>query len=465
MNAAHGLAFVILAAGRGTRMKSRTPKVLHPVCGRSILAHQIAIGRELGATRVLVVVGDEAPEIEAAVSDSDVVLVRQREPLGTGHAALQARDALADHKGPVLILYGDHPCYRTATLADLVEHYRASGADLALHTCEFPEPMAYGRVVRGPDGAVARIVEVKDASPDVLEIREVNLGNYVARSEFLWDALARIGNDNAKGEYYLTDLVAIALQDGRRVETARVEDWEEALGINDRADLARAEAVLRRRIAQHWMVEGVTLVDPERSYIDADVEIGADSVIEPGVTLRGPTRIGAGCRVSAGSVVDGSTLGAGTWIRPQCWIEDSRVGDDCAIGPSAHLRPGNEIGDRVRIGNFVEVKNSRIGDGTKADHLSYIGDADVGAGVTFACGAITVNYDGIAKHRSTIGDGVFVGCNANLIAPITIQAGAFIAAGSTISNDVPAGALSVARARQREIEGWVERRRKRAKKD
>jgi bifunctional UDP-N-acetylglucosamine pyrophosphorylase/glucosamine-1-phosphate N-acetyltransferase len=312
---------------------------------------------------------------------------------------------------------------------------------------------------------VARIVEVKDASPDVLEIREVNLGNYVARSEFLWDALARIGNDNAKGEYYLTDLVAIALQDGRRVETARVEDWEEALGINDRADLARAEAVLRRRIAQHWMVEGVTLVDPERSYIDADVEIGADSVIEPGVTLRGPTRIGAGCRVSAGSVVDGSTLGAGTWIRPQCWIEDSRVGDDCAIGPSAHLRPGNEIGDRVRIGNFVEVKNSRIGDGTKADHLSYIGDADVGAGVTFACGAITVNYDGIAKHRSTIGDGVFVGCNANLIAPITIQAGAFIAAGSTISNDVPAGALSVARARQREIEGWVERRRKRAKKD
>jgi bifunctional UDP-N-acetylglucosamine pyrophosphorylase/glucosamine-1-phosphate N-acetyltransferase len=465
MSTRDDLAFVILAAGRGTRMKSRTPKVLHPVCGRSILAHQIAIGRELGAKRVLVVVGDEAPEIEAALSGEDVALVRQREPLGTGHAALQARDALADHKGPVLILYGDHPCYRAATFADLIDHYRRSGADLALHTCEFPEPMAYGRVVRGPGGAVTRIVEARDASPEILEIREVNVGNYVARSEFLWDALARIGNDNAKGEYYLTDLVAIALQDGRRVETARVEDWEEALGINDRADLATAEAVLRRRIAQHWMVEGVTLVDPERTYIDAEVEIGADTLIEPGAALRGSTRIGPGCRISAGSVVEDSTLGAGTWIRPHCWVEGSRLGADCIIGPSAHLRPGNEIGNRVRIGNFVEVKNSRIGDGTKADHLSYIGDADLGAGVTFACGAITVNYDGIAKHRTVVGDGAFVGCNSNLIAPVTIEEGAFVAAGSTITTDVPPGALSVARARQREIEGWVERRRKRAKKE
>jgi bifunctional UDP-N-acetylglucosamine pyrophosphorylase/glucosamine-1-phosphate N-acetyltransferase len=454
------LALLILAAGKGTRMRSRLPKVLHPVCGRPILRHQILAAREAGAARVVVVVGEEGPAISAALADEGVEFVRQEQALGTAHAALQARAALAGHRGPVLVMYGDHPLYRAETFARLIERWRTTGADLVVHTARFPEPRGYGRVVRGPDGGIERIVEERDASAEVRAIHEINLGNYVARADFLFGALARVKNHNVKGEYYLTDVVELALEDGLRVETETIDDWEEALGINTRADLAKAEAAMRRRIAERWMLEGVTFVDPERSYVDADVELAMDVVLEPGCVLRGRTRVGAGSRIGAGAVVDDSTLGADTHVKPHCWIESSRLGERCVVGPSAHLRPGSELADEVRIGNYVEVKNARIGRGTKADHLSYIGDADVGAGVTFACGAVVVNYDGVAKHRTTIGDGAFVGCNANLIAPITVEAGAFVAAGSTITLPVPGGALAVARAKQRNVEGWMERRRK-----
>jgi bifunctional UDP-N-acetylglucosamine pyrophosphorylase/glucosamine-1-phosphate N-acetyltransferase len=452
------LAFLVLAAGRGTRMRSRTPKVLHPVCGRPIIDHAVRLGRALGAGRTVVVVGADDDAVRKALKGTGVEIVVQREILGTGHAVEQARGRLASHPGPVLVMYGDHPVYRPSTLARLVAVQREQRADLALLVGEFPDPVEYGRVVRGAGGGIEHIVEASDASPDVLAIREINLGVYVAPGPLLFDWVGRLASENEQGEYYLTDIVEMALGDGSRVETASVEDWSEAIGVNTRADLAQAEKVLRRRLVDRWMHEGVTFTDPDHAYLDVDVEIGADSVIEAGCTLRGATRIGERCRISAGSVIDDSVLGDEVFIRPQCWIEHSRVGSRCAIGPSAHLRPDCVLEEGVRIGNFVEIKNSHIGAGTKADHLSYIGDASIGSGVTIGCGAITVNFDGRKKHRTVVGDRAFIGCNANLIAPVEIEPRAYVAAGTTIDKQLPSGALGISRVKQRNILGWVERR-------
>ena len=458
MGGADDLAVVILAAGKGTRMRSRLPKVLHAVCGRPIVRHLVLIARELGADRIVVVVGSGEEEVRDALAGDEVETVVQDKLLGTAHAALQARELLADHPGPILLTYGDHALYRVRTFEKLLEAWRERDADLALLVSELPDPTGYGRIVRGPDGEVERIVEEGDANAEIRAIRECNLGTYLARGPLLFDALARVGSDNVKGEFYLTDVVELCLREGRRVATARADDWRESLGINDRAELAAAERILRQRICERWMSEGVTFIDPDHSYVDADVEIGPDTLIEPGCALRGRTRVGAGSRISAGSVVEDSTLGKDCWIKPHCWIESSVLGERCAVGPSAHIRPGVRLEDDVRLGNFVEVKNSTVGRGTKADHLSYIGDADVGADVTIACGAITVNYDGRKKSRTIIGDRAFVGCNSNLIAPLEIEPDAFVAAGSTITRDVPVDALGVARARQRNIKGWRKRR-------
>ena len=452
------MVLLVLAAGKGTRMRSRRPKVLHPVCGRPMLLHVTALGRALGAKRSLVIVGSGQEEVCEALAREQVEIVVQTEQLGTAHALLQAREALEGQRGPVLIVHGDQPLYRAATLETLLDVYRSRSADLALLVGRFPDPAGYGRIVRDPDGRIDRIVEESEASPEVRAVDEVNLGVYVAEASFLFETLTRVADRNQKGEFFLTDIVELALEAGQRVETALLEDWSEGLGVNDRADLARAEALMRARLARHWMSEGVTLVDPERTYLDMDVEIGPDSVIEPGCRLRAGTRIGAGCRIEPNVVIDASHVGDEVWIKPHSWLEGCRVGDGCIIGPSAHLRPDTELADEVRIGNFVEVKNSRLGRGTKADHLSYIGDADVGAQVTIGCGAITVNYDGRKKSRTVIGDGCFVGCNANLIAPVELEPNAYVAAGSTVTHDVPGEALAVARSKQRNIEGWRKRR-------
>ncbi len=458
------LALVILAAGKGTRMRSSVPKVLHEICGRAIVRHTIALARELGAVRVVVVAGHGIEAVREALADDGVDIVEQREQLGTAHAALQAREALAGHEGPVLVMNGDHPLYRAATLRGLVEAHAGDGADVAILTTEIDDRSGaswmehYGRIVRGADGRPERIVEERDADAATRAIREVNLGAYVARGPYLFDALSRIGSENAQGEFYLTDLIEVTLAAGGSTTAAHAPDPVETMGINDRAELAIAEREMRARINERWMREGVTLLDPAATYIDVDCEIGPDTVIAPGVSLRRGTRVGARCRIDPGVVVEASRVGDGTWLKPHCWVEHSRIGDDCILGPSAHLRPDVELGDRCRIGNYVELKNSRLGAGTKADHLSYIGDADIGSGVTFACGAITVNYDGRDKHRTTIGDDAFVGCNANLIAPVTIQARAFVAAGSTVTSEVPGGGLAVARAKQRNIEGWRDRK-------
>jgi bifunctional UDP-N-acetylglucosamine pyrophosphorylase/glucosamine-1-phosphate N-acetyltransferase len=431
-------AVIVLAAGQGTRMKSRRAKVLHEICGVPMLGHVLRNAKALSPSRLIVVIGKDADELRSRFDD-DVEFALQREQLGTGHAVMMAEPMLGPAKGDVLVLYGDTPLLRPETIERMRAVKNTLEADLVMLTaCSDNIP---GRVLRDADGRVARIIEASDATPKELEIRERNTGVYLVGAELLREGLQALEPDNEQGELYLTDVVAYAVEKGLRVEAVEVEDAEECFGINTRRELADANRVMRRRIVDRLMEDGVSFVDPDSVYIDADVRIGRDSLIEPSVVITG-----------------NSVLGEGVHIKIGCVIEDSQIDNDVIIGPSAHLRPGNVLGKGVKIGNFVELKNSTLGPGTKAAHLSYIGDADVGAGVNFSCGAIVVNYDGTQKTRSTIGDGAFIGCNANLVSPVEIEPRAFVAAGSTITKNVPEEALAVARARQRNIEGWVSRR-------
>ena len=432
------VAALLLAAGQGTRMKSALAKVLHPIAGRPMLHYPLAAAEALRPQRLIVVVGRDAEQVGEAIGDR-AELVLQSQQRGTGHAVLQAARTLEGFRGDVLILYGDTPLLRAETLARMLRHKAESGADLVLLSAEVEVP---GIVVRDGAGRVARIVEATDASPAELATPERNTGVYLLGAELLWKTLAQVGDQNRQGEIYLTSIVEIAVGEGLAVEALLIPDGEEAIGVNQRAELARAAAVVRGRKLNQLMLAGVSIVDPSATWIDVDVEVGRDTVIEPGCVIQGASRIGE--RVH---------------LKPGCMIESSEIGDDAVIGPHAHLRPGTRLGRFVRIGNFVEVKNSVLGEGVKADHLSYIGDADVGEGASFGCGSIVVNYDGIAKHRTQVGPRAFIGCNANLVAPLRIAEDAFVAAGSTITKDVPALALGVAREKQKNIEGWVERRR------
>lgn len=431
------LAVVVLAAGRGTRMRSGVAKVLHGIAGRPMLHYPLAAAEALAPERLVVVVGRDGEAVEGHFAGR-ARFVRQEEPRGTGHAVQQALPALEGLRGEALLLYGDTPLLRAETLRALRERKAETGADLVLLSAPLPLP---GRVVRDASGAVARIVEVTDASPEERALEEGNTGVYLVDAELLQKTLARLDDRNEQGELYLTDIVGLAVGEGCRVEALCLEDPEEALGVNTRAELARAARGLRRRTAERVMAEGVTLVDPDATYLDVDVAIGRDTVIEPGVLVSGPSRIGERVLLKAHSVV-----------------EASEIGDDVVIGPMAHLRPGSRLERDVRIGNFVEVKNSALGPGVKADHLAYVGDADVGAGSSFGCGAITVNYDWEAKHRTRVGERVAIGCNANLIAPVELEDDSAVAAGSTVTKDVPSGALGVARERQRNVKGWRGRR-------
>jgi bifunctional UDP-N-acetylglucosamine pyrophosphorylase/glucosamine-1-phosphate N-acetyltransferase len=432
---------VILAAGKGTRMKSGLAKVFHPIAGRPMLSFPIAAAELLNPAQLIAVVGRDEARVRE-VFGTRATLVVQSEQRGTGHAVLQTQQALLGFAGDVLILYGDTPLLRPETLAEMVAWKAATRADLVLLTAEVDVP---GIVIRDDSGAVARIVEATDATPEQLAIRERNTGVYLLGAELLWKTLAQVGNRNEQGEIYLTDVVGLLVRDGLRIEAMHLDDWEEAIGVNTRAELAAAAAVVRRRKCHELMMDGVTIVDPAATYIDVEVEVGPDTLIEPGCSIQGNTRIGAGVH-----------------LKPGCLIESSQVGDDVVIGPNAHLRPGAVLGRGVRIGNFVEIKNSVLGDGVKADHLSYIGDADVGAGASIGCGAITVNYNWQDKNRTIIGEGANIGCNANLIAPVTIGRNAAVAAGSTVGAEVPEGALAVERGRHRNIKDWVSKRKARA---
>ncbi|MHB8762892.1 MAG: bifunctional UDP-N-acetylglucosamine diphosphorylase/glucosamine-1-phosphate N-acetyltransferase GlmU [Deferrisomatales bacterium] len=448
---------VILAAGKGTRMKSGAAKVLHPLLGRPLLHYPLQACRAAGIERLTVVVGHQADEVRQRLAGPGVTFALQAEQQGTGHAVRCARPALEGARGTALLLSGDVPLLRPETLTHLLRAHREAGNRVTVLSMKPADPTGYGRLVRAGSGRLARIVEHRDASSSERAIGEVNTGTYAVELPWLWTALDGIRAANSQGEYYLTDVVAAAAQDDR-AGSLLLDDPQEVMGINDRAQLAQAAAALRQRINLAWMEAGVTLEDPASAWIEPGVTLEADVTLGPGIRLEGDTRVSSGARIDQGSVVTDSHVGPGAHVKPYCVLNQARVGPGAQVGPFAHLRPGAVLAEDARVGNFVEMKKSVLGRGSKASHLTYLGDAVVGEGANIGAGTITCNYDGVHKHRTAIGDGAFIGSNSSLVAPVTIGAGATVAAGSAVTRDVPEGALGVAREKQRNIENWKSRR-------
>ncbi|MEW6697530.1 MAG: bifunctional UDP-N-acetylglucosamine diphosphorylase/glucosamine-1-phosphate N-acetyltransferase GlmU [Bacillota bacterium] len=451
------LAAVILAAGKGTRMKSDLPKVLHKICGRPMLGHVLNAVAAAGVSQTAVVAGFGAQQVRDFLGDNARVVL-QEEQLGTAHALLQAAGEFADYTGDLLVVCGDTPLLRAATLAELAQRHRESKAAATLLTAEMADPTGYGRVIRNLDGSVARIVEQKDASPEERLVKEINTGVYCFSGPGLFDALKEISPANAQGEYYLTDIIQIFVQRGRMVQAVTLGDAQEVQGINDRIQLSRAEAVLRRRVLEDLMVQGVTIVDPHNTYVDPTVTIGRDTVILPYTFLHGKTEIGSGCTIGPGNRITDCVIGDQVEIQYSVLLE-SRIGSHTVIGPYAYIRPGTIIGEHAKVGDFVEIKKSVIGNGSKIPHLSYVGDATIGERVNVGAGTITCNYDGKNKYQTILEDGAFIGSNTNLVAPVKVGRDAVIAAGSTITKDVPDHALAVARERQTNLADWAKKRR------
>ncbi|MYL51593.1 bifunctional UDP-N-acetylglucosamine diphosphorylase/glucosamine-1-phosphate N-acetyltransferase GlmU [Halobacillus litoralis] len=444
---------VVLAAGQGTRMKSKLYKVLHPVCGKPMVQHVVDQLNTLDLQELITVVGFGAEKVQEQLGE-DSHYVIQEEQLGTGHAVLQADDILADKEGTTVVVCGDTPLLTGETLQKLLDHHDAEGAKATVLTAHAEDPHGYGRVIRGGNGQVERIVEQKDASDEEQAIQEINTGTYCFDNAMLFDALKNVSNDNVQGEYYLPDVVEILKGQGETISAYQTPEFSESLGVNDRVALSKAEKLMKQRINEQHMRNGVTLVDPEQTYIGPDVTIGRDVVIYPGSVLEGTTTIEDDALIGPHSTITNCHVGSETTIK-QSVAADSKIGSRVQIGPFAHIRPQSSLGDDVKVGNFVEVKKASFGDGSKASHLSYIGDAEVGSGVNIGCGTITVNYDGENKHLTTIEDDAFIGCNSNLIAPVIVGKGAYVAAGSTINQDVPSEALSIARSRQTNKEGYA----------
>lgn len=446
---------IILAAGKGTRMKSKLPKVLHKVGGRPMLQHVIDAAKSAGSTREVVVIGSGAELVEEEISG--VEFVTQAEQLGTGHAVLCAKSKFVDATGTILILCGDTPLFTGALLKKFVDQHENSNAAATVLTAEMPNATGYGRVIREDDGTFKKIVEHKDANSYERQIREVNAGVYCFDAARLFDALAKVKNDNAQGEYYLPDVLTILKNSGEKITAAVADDFRQTLGINSRAQLAEADKVLRQRKISELMDSGVTIIDPATTFIDAEVKVGMDTIILPNTYLEGATVIGEDCTIGPNVRMTSMRIGNGVHAH-FCYCHEAEIGDGVTLGPYVHIRPGTKISRKVKIGNFVEVKNSSIGEGSKLPHLQYIGDCDMGSGCNIGCGAITVNYDGKKKFRTKIGDGVFVGCNSNLVAPVTVENNAYIAAGSTITDTVPENNLAIARARQINKSDWNDKR-------
>jgi len=446
------VSVVILAAGQGKRMHSDLPKVLQPLAGRPLLAHVLAAARALEPAAIHVVYGHGGDEVKAAFAgQADLRWVLQSQQLGTGHAVLQALPSIPDDH-QVVVALGDVPLVSTRTLQRLV-NYSADG-DLALLTAVIDDPTGYGRVIRDERGEVERIVEDKDATDDERRVNEVNTGLMAFGARALRGFLAKLDNDNAQGEYYLTDVIARAVEAGTKVQGTVIASPTEVLGINDRAQLAIAERTLQRRIAQDLMSRGVTFADPERVDVRGELSVGRDVYIDVGAVFEGVVELGDRVRIEPYCVIANSKLGAGTIVHPHSVITDSHAGPDCEIGPFARLRPGATLVSDVKVGNFVEVKKSTIGEGSKVNHLSYIGDTEIGRKANVGAGTITCNYDGANKHKTTIGDRDFIGSGTMLVAPVTVGADATIGAGSTITKDAPPGELTLERSKQTTITGW-----------
>jgi len=479
-------AVIVLAAGKGTRMKSERAKVLHPVAWRPMLAHVLDALAAVKASRQLVVIGHAADSVRAACLDTNAFpgggleLVEQREQKGTGHAVQMTKDALAGFRGTVLVVPGDVPLVRGETLAAFLQFHATATAPLSVLTTRPPDATGYGRIVRQPNAEgggwgsggeapgnnetgtrIARIVEHRDATDTEKLINEINTGIIAADAEFLFKALAEIRPDNSQKELYLTDVIAIAAKAGTPGAVYACEPASEFEGINDRAQLSRAEKTLFARVAQAHMIAGITILDPATTRIDPRARIGVDTVLHPGVEIRGACVIGAANVIETGTIVDESVIGAGVHVKPYCVITRARAADGCVIGPFAHLRPEADLAEGVHVGNYVEVKKSTIGKGSKANHLAYLGDATIGSGVNVGAGTITCNYDGFAKHRTVIEDGVFIGSDTQLVAPVTVGRDAVVAAGSTITKDVPPGSLALSRTKQTEIADYATKRKAR----
>lgn len=437
---------IILAAGKGTRMKSKLYKVLHPVSGQPMVEHIINRVSETNPDQIITIVGHGAEQVKAQLGERSEYAL-QAEQLGTGHAVLQAASFLQGKEGTTLVISGDTPLLTTETLNNLFEYHQGKNASATILTAQAEDPTGYGRIIRDHIGIVEKIVEQKDTTPEEALVQEINTGTYCFDNQALFEALNKVGTDNAQGEYYLTDIIEILKDAGKTVAAYQTEDFDESMGVNDRIALAKANELMRQRINKMHMVNGVSFVDPATTYIDAGVEIGSDTVIEAGVQLQGKTVIGSDCVIGAHSRIVDSVIEDHVVVEHSV-IEKSLVKSHADVGPFAHLRPKAEIGEGVHIGNFVEVKNAEIGKNTKVGHLTYVGDATLGEEINVGCGVVFVNYDGKNKHHTTIGDHSFIGSNANIIAPVEIAKNTSVAAGSTITEDIPEYAMAIARARQ-----------------
>lgn len=450
---------IILAAGEGTRMKSKLPKVAHKVCGKALLTHVVESAVRANVEKNIVVVGHKSDIVKKCV-DKEVVFVEQpigdNQPYGTAFAVKQAKEHIKDDD-TVIVLCGDTPLITSETLKEFAKYHKSGDFKATVLTSQMDSPEGYGRIIRNEAGEVESIVEEKDASEEQRKIQEVNSGIYCFEGKSLLSALERIENNNSQNEYYLTDALDILKHDNLKIGGYKILDAGEIQGINSKVQLSEAEKIMRKRINEKLMLKGAIIIDPENTYIDSEVTVGIDTVIRPGVILEGKTIIGEDCEIGTNTRIKNSKIGNGVEILSSN-IVDSTVGDESSIGPYANLRPASELGKNVKIGDFVEVKNAKIGDNSKASHLTYIGDGEVGENVNIGCGVVFVNYDGANKNKTIIGDNSFIGCNTNLVAPVTLEDYTYTAAGSTITEDVEKGSLAIARARQSNIKGWVDKK-------
>ncbi|KGM97146.1 bifunctional N-acetylglucosamine-1-phosphate uridyltransferase/glucosamine-1-phosphate acetyltransferase [Clostridium novyi A str. 4552] len=444
---------VILAAGKGTRMKSTLPKVLHKVCGKEMVNQVIDTLRKSDIEDIDLVIGNGAEEVKKATEDRCVLYSIQEEQLGTGHALMCAKEFLQRKDGVVAVFTGDAPLITSATVKDFIEFHNKGEYKATILTAIVENPFGYGRIIRDESGEVKKIVEHKDCSPEELKVNEINSGMYCFDIKELLNNLDKLDNNNSQGEYYLTDIIELLKEKGCKVGAISVNP-DEIKGINSRGQLAEAEEILRLRINEKHMENGVTLIDPRNTYIGTDVEIEEDTIIYPGNVLEGKTLIKKGCMLYPNSRIKDSIIESGVEIQSSVILE-SHVGKNTTVGPFAYIRPESKIGEGARIGDFVEIKKSTIGNGTKVSHLTYIGDAEVGGGCNFGCGTVVVNYDGKTKNKTIIGDNSFIGCNTNLVSPVEVEDNTYIAAGSTITKKVQEGDLAIARAKQVNIKGWV----------
>lgn len=446
---------IILAAGKGTRMKSKYPKVIHNVCGKEMVNHVIGVSKKSGVNDIVVILGHESDAVKE-ILPKDTLIAMQTEQLGTGHAVKMAKEYIND-EDTIVVLCGDTPLIKEDTLKRLFAYHIENEYKATVLTTNVDNPTGYGRIIRDNNNDLLKIVEQKDANEEEKSVKEINSGIYCFNGKSLRESLDLLDNNNAQGEYYLTDTIYIMRDKGQKVGAYNGSTIEELMGVNSRVELSKAEEIMRRRINESHMVNGVTIIDTNSTYIESDVEIGNDTIIYPGVMLKGNTKIGSNCIIEMNSSIENSIIGNNTEVKNSTII-DSVVGENTTVGPYAYLRPKSNIGNNVKIGDFVEVKNATIEDNSKASHLSYIGDAHVGKDVNIGCGVVFVNYDGKNKFKSIVKDGAFIGSNSNLVAPVIVDEDGYIATGSTITKDVPKGSLAIARERQVVKEGWVEKK-------